>query len=88
MHINPVFVQDMRGIKVGNIAMYNNTVVCIISDIKRDVSPHVIVGTDSNCNIHEGTPDKWKSIMGYSGQLKSFGDKLLDNIISSREIKG
>ena len=88
MHTNPFFVQDMRGIKVGNIAMYNNTVVCIISDIKRDVSPHVIVGTDSNNNIHEGNPDKWKSIMGNSGQLKSFGDKILNNIISSREIKG
>lgn len=88
MHTNPFFVQDMRGIKVGNIAVYSNKHVCIISDIISTVSPNVIIGTDSNNNIHEGNPDKWKSIMGNSGQLKSFGDKILDNIISSREIKG
>ncbi len=76
----------MRGIKVGNIAVFRKTSVCIISEVIRSVTPHIIVGIDCNNNIHEGTPDNWKTILGKNDKLKSFEEEIFDNIISSREI--
>lgn len=85
MHTNPVFVQDMRGIKVGNIAVFRKTSVCIVCDIINS-SPHfTIVGVDSSNRIHRGTPDNWKTILGKREKLRSFEDKIFDNIITHRD---
>ncbi len=85
LHMNPVFVQDMRGIKVGNIAVFRKSSVCIICNIINS-SPHlIIVGKDSGNRVHEGTPESWYTILGKKDELKSFEDKIFDNIITYRD---
>jgi len=75
----------MRGIKVGNILMFRKFVVCIVCEVIREDRHVLIIGRDSNNTIHEGTPDKWESILHKKMELKLFEDNILNNIISSRQ---
>ena len=77
----------MRGIKVGNILIYRNCAVCIVSNILREDTGYIIIGTDSGNTEFRGPLSDWKSIIHYKDKLRHFEDKIFNNIISHREFE-
>ncbi len=80
---------DMRGIKVGNFLMYRNSQICLVREIisTDNGAPACIVGIDSNNNICKGPATEWTSVIGKADRLRSFSDKVLDNIIRLKRVK-
>ena len=78
---------SMRGIKVGNILVFRNCAVCIVSNIIKEEQGHVIVGTDSNNKEFRGPFTDWESIIHYKEKLLVFEDKIFNNIIAHREVE-
>ena len=77
----------MRGIKVGNLLMYRNSYICLISRIisNGENSPAVIVGIDSNLQRHEGSIGEWSTVIGRREELGRFCSCVSDKILQGKE---
>lgn len=75
----------MRGIKIGNLAVLRNHIVCIVCNIYSENGVLYIEGTDSNNVLHKGIDKEWMSILRHKEKLRLFEDKIFNNIVSGRQ---
>ena len=64
----------MRGIKIGNILVFRNSAVCIVSNIIQE--------NGDSCNReHRGPAEEWSSVIHFKEKLRQFEEKIFNNIV-------
>ena len=71
----------MRGIKIGNILVFRNSAVCIVSNIIEENGENIVIGTDSCNREHRGPAEEWSSVIHFKEKLRQFEEKIVNNIV-------